>query len=77
MKNILFSDSRLPKQMQLRRMQHVMDNELTELQRQLLLAVYYEGKSQKQIAQERGVCCSTVCRTLQRAVRRMQRYLRY
>lgn len=77
MKNILYNDIRIPKEIQLRRMKHVMENELTPLQRDLLTAIYYEGKSQVQIAQERGVCRSTVCRTLRRAEDRLRRYLRY
>ena len=77
MKNILYNDVRLPREVQLQRMRHVIEHELTELQRALLCAVYFEGKSQKEVAQERGVSRSTVCRTLQRAVDRLQRFLRY
>lgn len=79
MKDILceYSDPRLPRQVQLRRLQHVIENELTKLQRQVLEEVYYGGKSQKQIAQERGVSRSTVCRTLHRAETRLRRFLRY
>lgn len=79
MKDILceYSDPRLPRQVQLRRLQHVIENELTVLQRQVLEEVYYGGKSQKQIAQERGVSRSTVCRTLHRAETRLRRFLRY
>ena len=77
MKNILYSDIRLPREVQLRRVQKVMERELTELQRQLMIAIYFEGKTQKQVAEERGVCCSTVCRTLHRAEDRLQRFLRY
>ena len=77
MKNILYSDIRLPREVQLRRLQKVMERELTELQREMILAVYCEGKTQKQVAEERGVCCSTVCRTLHRAEDRLRRYLRY
>lgn len=79
MKNILsdFSDPYLPRSVQIRRMRSVMERELTQAQREILCAVYYEGKTQRQIAQERGVSCSTVCRTLHRAVQRLQRFLRY
>ena len=58
-------------------MRSVMERELTQAQREILCAVYYEGKTQRQIAQERGVSCSTVCRTLHRAEQRLQRFLRY
>ena len=54
-----------------------MERELTQPQREILQAVYYEGKTQKQVAQERGVSCSTVCRTLHRAEARLRRFLRY
>ena len=79
MKNILsdFSDTYLPRSVQIRRMRSVMERELTQAQREILCAVYYEGKTQRQIAQERGVSCSTVCRTLHRAEQRLQRFLRY
>ncbi len=79
MKNILsdFSDPYLPRSVQIRRMRSVMERELTQAQREILCAVYYEGKTQRQIAQERGVSCSTVCRTLHRAEQRLQRFLRY
>ena len=79
MKNILsdFSDPYLPRSVQIRRMRSGMERELTQAQREILCAVYYEGKTQRQIAQERGVSCSTICRTLHRAEQRLQRFLRY
>ena len=79
MKNILseFSDTRLPRNVQLRRLRSVIERELTPIQREILCAVYYEGKTQRQVARERGVSGSTVCRTLHRAERRLQRFLRY
>ena len=79
MKNILsdFSDPYLPRSVQIRRMRSVMERELTQAQREILCAVYYEGKTQRQIAQERGVSCSTICRTLHRAEQPLQRFLRY
>lgn len=72
-----YSDLRLPRQVQLRRMQRVISDELTAAQREILLAVYYGGKSQAQVAKERGVSRSTVCRTLHRAEQRLRRFLRY
>ena len=60
----------------MRRMERVIRSELTELQRDVLLAVYFGGKTQAQIAQERGVSRSTVCRTLHRAENRLRRFLR-
>ena len=72
-----YSDVRLPRQVQLRRMERVIRDELTALQREVLLAVYYGGKTQAEIALERGVNRSTVCRTLHRAEERLRRFLRY
>ena len=79
MKNILcdYSDLRLPPQIQLRRVKKVIAKELTPLQREILEAVYFSGKSQSSIAQERGVSRSTICRTLHRAEERLRRFLRY
>ena len=79
MKNIPcnYSDVRLPRAVQLRRVEHVIREELTELQRQVLLAVYYGGQGQAEVARERGVSRSTVCRTLRRAETRLRRFLRY
>lgn len=72
-----YTDPRLPRDVQLRRVQRVMREELTQLQRLVLEAVYFGGKSQAEIAQERGVSRSTVCRTLHRAETRLRRFLRY
>lgn len=72
-----YSDVRLPRQVQLRRIRRVIRDELTASQREILLAVYYGGKSQAQVAEERGVSRSTVCRTLHRAEARLRRFLRY
>ena len=79
MKNILsdYSDLRLPPQIQLKRVKKVMEKELTPLQREVLEAVYFLGKSQSSIALERGVNRSTVSRTLHRAEQRLRRFLRY
>lgn len=79
MKNILsdYNDLRLPREVQLRRIKRVMEQELTPLQREILMAVYFSEKTQTEIAKERGVCRSTVCRTLHRAEDRMRRFLRY
>ena len=60
---------RLSRDVQLRRLQRVMDNELTACQRETVVAYYLE--------KERCVNKSTVCRTIQRAERRMRRCLRY
>ena len=72
-----YSDLRLPREAQLRRMRRVIDCELTELQRSVLEAGYFGGMTQAQIAAQRGVSRSTVCRTLHRAETRLRRFLRY
>ena len=72
-----YSDIRLPRQVQLRRIRRVIRDELTPSQREVLLSVYYGGKTQAQVAAERGVSRSTVCRTLHRAEARLRRFLRY
>ena len=80
MRNTLFDGyqgPRLPRQMQLKRVKNVIEQELTPLQRETVLAYYFQGLNICQIAQERGVNKSTVCRTLHRAEKRLQRCLRY
>lgn len=79
MKNTPFkySDLRLPPQVQTRRMQSVIEQELSSNQQEVLRAVYFDCKSQAQVARERGVCPSTVSRTLRRAEARLKRFLRY
>ena len=80
MRNILYEGyqgPRLPREMQLKRVQRVIREELTEMQRQTLLAYYFQEQSITEIAEERGVNKSTVCRTLHRAEEKLRRYLKY
>ena len=80
MKNILYEGylgPRMPREVALKRVQRVIREELTELQREALLAYYFQEKTMAQIAQERGVNKSTVCRTLHRAEEKLRRYLKY
>ena len=80
MKNILYEGylgTRLPREVQLKRVQRVIKEELTDLQRHTLTAYYFHQQTIPQIAQERGVNKSTVCRTLRRAEEKLRRYLRY
>ena len=69
--------SRLPRDVQLKRIQRVIREELTELQRLTLTAYYFQEQTSPQIAAERGVNKSTVSRTLRRAEEKLRRYLRY
>ena len=54
---------RLPREVQLKRVQRVMQEELTPLQRETLIAFYFQEQTLTQIAADRGVNKSTVCRT--------------
>lgn len=80
MKNTVFDGYqgiRLPREVQLRRVKQVIEKELTALQREVLKAYYFEHRTIPQIAQDRGVNKSSVCRALQRAEHRLQQYLKY
>ena len=80
MRNTLFDGyegPRLPRETQLRRLRRVIEQELTDKQRQTLIAYYFQNKTMTQIAQEQQVNRSTVCRTLHRAEARIRRCLRY
>ena len=80
MKNTLYEGyegPRLSRQAQMKRLSRVIEMELTDTQRQILVAYYFQNQTMAQIARERGVCPSTVCRTLHRAEKRVRRCLRY
>ena len=80
MRNILYEGYqgiRLPREVQLKRIQRVIKEELTPLQREALIAYYFQEQTITQIAEERGVNKSTVCRTLHRAEEKLRRYLKY
>ena len=80
MKNILYDGyegPRLPREVQMKRVQRVIREELTPIQREVLLAYYIQNLTIPQIAVVRGVHKSTVSRTLHRAEGKLRRYLRY
>lgn len=80
MKNTLFEElliRHIPREQQIRRMKAVMQKELTQMQRETVLAYYFENKTLQEIAQERNVNKSTICRTLKRAENRLRRFLQY
>ena len=80
MKNILYDGyegPRLPREVQMKRVQRVLREELTPIQREVLLAYYIQNLTIPQIAAERGVHKSTVSRTLHRAEAKLRRYLPY
>lgn len=72
-----YQGPRLPKEVQRQRLNRVIQQELTQIQREILLAYYIQELTIPQIARERGVNKSTVCRTLHRAENKLQRFLRY
>ena len=80
MKNILYDGYkgiRLPKEVQMKRVQRVIEEELTPLQREALIAYYIQGQTIPEIARERGVQKSTISRTLHRAEDKLRRFLKY
>ena len=77
MRSIHYERSREPREVQLRRIRKVIREELTELQQYTISAYYFQQQSLTQIARERGVNRSTVCRTLHRAEEKLRRFLKY
>lgn len=80
MKNTAYSGycgPRMSPSVQSARVHHVIEHELTAAQRHVIEQYYLHGKTIIQIADERGVNKSTVCRTLQRAEKRIRQILRY
>ena len=80
MKNILYEGylgPRLPRKVQLQRVRRVIEEELTPIQRQVLIAYYFQQMTTPQIAQDRGVYKSTVSRTLHRAENQLRTDLKY
>ena len=80
MKDILYEGyegPRLPPVVQLRRIRRVIEMELTQKQRETILASYFQDKSITEIPAERGVHKSSVSRCLRRAERKVRLCLRY
>ena len=80
MRNIPFEGyegPRLPPATQMQRLRRVIERELTQKQRAVILAYYFQDKTIPQIAAERGVQKSSVSRCLKRAENRVRRCLRY
>ena len=80
MRNIPFEGyegPRLPPATQMQRLRRVIERELTQTQREIILAYYFQDKTIPQIAAERGVQKSSVSRCLKRAENRVRRSLRY
>lgn len=68
---------RLPREVQRQRVSRVIQEELTPLQRETLLAYYIQEQTIPEIARARGVNKSTVSRTLRRAEAKLRKILRY
>lgn len=80
MKNILYDGylgPRMTREVAMERIRQVIRDELTDLQRSVLVAYYFQDLNIPQIARERGVHKSTVSRTLHRAEDKLRRYLKY
>ena len=80
MKNTLYDGYkgiRLPREIQMKRVHRVIEEELTPLQREVLIAYYIQDQTIPQIARERGVQKSTISRTLHRAEDKLRRFLKY
>ena len=80
MKNILYEGylgPRMSREMAMERLRRVIREELTDLQREVLMAYYFQEITIPQIARELGVNKSTISRTLHRAEDKLRRYLKY
>ena len=72
-----YEGPRLSPATQMQRIRRVIERELTQKQREVIIAYYFQDKSIPQIAAERGIHKSSVCRCLQRAEKRVRMYLKY
>lgn len=60
-----------------KRLARVIREELTQVEREVLLAYYIQERNIPAIALDRGVNKSSVCRALHRAENKLKRYLKY
>ena len=72
-----YEGPRLSPATQMQRIRRVIERELTVKQREIMLAYYFQDKSIPEIAAERGIHKSSVCRCLQRAEKRVRHFLKY
>ena len=56
---------------------NVMQNELTDKQREYITAYYIEGKKQKEIAERYGICTATVSKSIKAGMRKLKKIGRY
>lgn len=67
----------LPPEVYRKQLHRFLQEELTQAQREVLVAYYFQELKLSEIARYRGVNKSSVWRILKRAERRIQRFLRY
>ena len=72
-----YEGPRLSPGTQMQRIRRVIEQELTSKQREIILAYYFQDKSIPDIAAERGIHKSSVCRCLQRAEKKVRLCLKY
>ena len=72
-----YEGPRLPPQVQMQRLRRVIEKELTQKQREVIVAYYFQDMTIPEIAAQRGVQKSSVSRCLRRAEKRVRRCLRY
>lgn len=70
-------NSRFPPEIQAQRLKAVIENELTDTQREAIELVFFEGLNYRGAAARKGVAVSSIWKATQRALRRIQRCLRY
>lgn len=59
------------------RIRRIIRDELTDRQREVLVAYYFQGKRIPQISEELGIHKSSVSRTLRRAEEILKNYMKY
>ena len=64
-------------EVQLQRLRAVVAGELTDRQREVFEAYYYEGKTMQELSELYGVQKSSIHKVLYRAIRRIERCLKY
>ena len=66
-----------PPEVQLQRLRAVVEGELTDRQREIFESYYYEGKTMQELAELYGVQKSSIHKVIYRAIRRIERCLKY
>lgn len=68
---------RMTKEEAKKRISRVVAEEFSPVEREVMIAYYIQEKNITDIALERGVNKSSVCRALHRAERKLKRFLKY